>query len=390
MEMWRAGDEVRGAWWLTGFSPVAGNCGRARKSRPAAPHSAAELPLALPGPALAPLFPLCPADPQPPTASPLPIPGGSETCSPSTAPSAKAADKSSARHSASPRSPAPPFRIDRIRGGRPARPHAPAPRGRPPPRGDLRGRGGGRRVGLRAPDLLARPRPPRRVPLRHRLGRRRRAGPPKRSCRGLMLAGGPSAVTLEGGTHNPFAPPLDFLEKSFLPLPGPGVGPRVTIAPGSGGASTPPAAAGSWPRIEPAAAFSPLSTWTRRPLPEPRRLCTAVVAGLPEADRQPRGGGGEAGGPAGRRGPASRPCALPDDQGPGNVVLIEVGGEAGSPKSSPASAAGASAPRTSPPRPLREAGGVPRVRRALSGRTWPTSCCCRWPWPAAARSSPAR
>lgn len=34
----------------------------------------------------------------------------------------------------------------------------------------------------------------------------------------LMLADGESNLTLEGGTHNPFAPPLDFLTKSYLPL----------------------------------------------------------------------------------------------------------------------------------------------------------------------------
>ncbi|MGE0884668.1 MAG: RNA 3'-terminal phosphate cyclase [Blastocatellales bacterium] len=34
----------------------------------------------------------------------------------------------------------------------------------------------------------------------------------------LMLVDGKSKLTLEGGTHNPFAPPFDFLEKAFLPL----------------------------------------------------------------------------------------------------------------------------------------------------------------------------
>src|SRR3954451_3045345 len=34
----------------------------------------------------------------------------------------------------------------------------------------------------------------------------------------LMIAGGPSVITLEGGTHNKHAPPFDFVEKSFLPL----------------------------------------------------------------------------------------------------------------------------------------------------------------------------
>ncbi len=34
----------------------------------------------------------------------------------------------------------------------------------------------------------------------------------------LLIAGEPSEITLEGGTHNPFAPPFDFLEKAFLPV----------------------------------------------------------------------------------------------------------------------------------------------------------------------------
>jgi RNA 3'-terminal phosphate cyclase (ATP) len=33
----------------------------------------------------------------------------------------------------------------------------------------------------------------------------------------LMLAGKPSTLILEGGTHNPFAPPFDFLVRTFLP-----------------------------------------------------------------------------------------------------------------------------------------------------------------------------
>jgi RNA 3'-terminal phosphate cyclase (ATP) len=34
----------------------------------------------------------------------------------------------------------------------------------------------------------------------------------------LMLTNGPSEIVLEGGTHNPFAPPYDFLAEVFLPL----------------------------------------------------------------------------------------------------------------------------------------------------------------------------
>jgi RNA 3'-terminal phosphate cyclase (ATP) len=34
----------------------------------------------------------------------------------------------------------------------------------------------------------------------------------------LLLASGPSELTLEGGTHNPWAPPFDFLSRAFFPL----------------------------------------------------------------------------------------------------------------------------------------------------------------------------
>lgn len=44
----------------------------------------------------------------------------------------------------------------------------------------------------------------------------------------LMIAGGPSRLDLEGGTHNVHAPPVEFLEKTFLPLVN-RLGPRVTL-----------------------------------------------------------------------------------------------------------------------------------------------------------------
>ena len=34
----------------------------------------------------------------------------------------------------------------------------------------------------------------------------------------LLTASGESKITLEGGTHNPWAPPFDFLAKAYLPL----------------------------------------------------------------------------------------------------------------------------------------------------------------------------
>ncbi len=34
----------------------------------------------------------------------------------------------------------------------------------------------------------------------------------------LLLAEGESTISLEGGTHNPYAPPYEFLEKAYIPL----------------------------------------------------------------------------------------------------------------------------------------------------------------------------
>lgn len=44
----------------------------------------------------------------------------------------------------------------------------------------------------------------------------------------LMVANGPSEVVIEGGTHNPFAPPFDFLARAFLPLVE-RMGPKVSV-----------------------------------------------------------------------------------------------------------------------------------------------------------------
>src|SRR5262245_30390751 len=42
----------------------------------------------------------------------------------------------------------------------------------------------------------------------------------------LLVASGPSTLTLEGGTHNPWAPPFDFLNSVLLPIVG-RLGPHV-------------------------------------------------------------------------------------------------------------------------------------------------------------------
>jgi len=43
----------------------------------------------------------------------------------------------------------------------------------------------------------------------------------------LMIADGPSRLVLEGGTHNPWAPPFDFLQRSYIPLVN-RLGPTIT------------------------------------------------------------------------------------------------------------------------------------------------------------------
>lgn len=92
----------------------------------------------------------------------------------------------------------------------------------------------------------------------------------------LLAAKAPSTLVLEGGTHNPLAPPFDFLARSFLPLLG-RMGPQVAVSlerPGfypAGGGRIRVA-------IEPAA-LSPLELPRRGEIRE--RRVVASVAHLP-------------------------------------------------------------------------------------------------------------
>jgi RNA 3'-terminal phosphate cyclase (ATP) len=49
----------------------------------------------------------------------------------------------------------------------------------------------------------------------------------------LITAAGPSRIEIEGGTHNPAAPPFDFLQKNFIPLIE-RMGPKVKLELGCG------------------------------------------------------------------------------------------------------------------------------------------------------------
>jgi RNA 3'-terminal phosphate cyclase (ATP) len=93
----------------------------------------------------------------------------------------------------------------------------------------------------------------------------------------LMTASGPSHIEIEGGTHNPAAPPFDFLQRSFLPLIE-RMGPKVTVNlerygfyPAGGGRFT--------VDITPCAELQPLELGDRGEITEKR--VRALVANLP-------------------------------------------------------------------------------------------------------------
>lgn len=93
----------------------------------------------------------------------------------------------------------------------------------------------------------------------------------------LMLADGPSQLTLQGGTHNPLAPTFDFLQLAFLPLIR-RMGPTIDAAlerpgfyPAGGGKFT--------VAIAPVVSLTPLVLETRGALVQ--RTARALVAHLP-------------------------------------------------------------------------------------------------------------
>lgn len=137
----------------------------------------------------------------------------------------------------------------------------------------------------------------------------------------LLLAGGRSTVVLEGGTHNPGAPPADFLEKAFLPIIN-RMGPRVGItlerpgfAPAGGGRLI--------VTVEPAPRLTPINLIDRGEVR--RRHARAVVAGLPRsiAERELMVVAQRAGWNPGELAVEQ----LPDACGPGNILLLEVESE---------------------------------------------------------------
>jgi RNA 3'-terminal phosphate cyclase (ATP) len=95
----------------------------------------------------------------------------------------------------------------------------------------------------------------------------------------LLTASERSVITLEGGTHNPFAPPFEFLSQSFLPLirrMGPRVAARLErpgFYPGGGGRMV--------VEIEPASSLAGFELLERGEIR--KRLVKATVSALPRA-----------------------------------------------------------------------------------------------------------
>jgi RNA 3'-terminal phosphate cyclase (ATP) len=134
----------------------------------------------------------------------------------------------------------------------------------------------------------------------------------------LMLADAPSRLTLEGGTHNPAAPPFDFLSRTFLPVLNQ-MGPTVTVNldrygfyPAGGGRFT--------TEIQPVAKLSPLNLGERGEIIS--RCAIGLVANLPShiAEREIATALKVLDWP-----PESRAMlGTRDSNGPGNALMLEV------------------------------------------------------------------
>ncbi len=137
----------------------------------------------------------------------------------------------------------------------------------------------------------------------------------------LLLADAPSTLVLEGGTHNPLAPPFPHVERAYLPLVE-RMGPRVKATLERAGFY--PAGGGRIVvEITPAAALAPLDLLDRGAVK--RVSGVATIANLPAsiAMREVETLRAVLGGDEG----SFRPEVLKDVAGPGNVVAVTVESE---------------------------------------------------------------
>ena len=137
----------------------------------------------------------------------------------------------------------------------------------------------------------------------------------------LLTADHPSTIDLVGGTHNPLAPPFDFLAESFLPIVN-RMGPEISLScdrrgffPRGGGRLR--------AEIRPADRLRPQDLLHRGPIL--RKNALAIVAGLPThiAKRELQV-------VRDRMAWQQEDCQPIEDRealGPGNVLLLQVAGE---------------------------------------------------------------
>jgi RNA 3'-terminal phosphate cyclase (ATP) len=137
----------------------------------------------------------------------------------------------------------------------------------------------------------------------------------------LITASKPSTLALEGGTHNPYAPPFDFLVKAYLPLVN-RMGPKVKAMLARPGFY--PAGGGRFSvTIEPAAELSGLELNERGEILS--RRAKAIVAALPLniAEREVN--------VVGHKMSWDKSCLQVENVegacGPGNAVTIEIESE---------------------------------------------------------------
>lgn len=134
----------------------------------------------------------------------------------------------------------------------------------------------------------------------------------------LMIADTPSSIFLEGGTHNPFAPPFEFLERSYLPLlihMGPKVDATLTkhgFYPAGGGRMQ--------AKVTPCSELAPLRLVDAEKIR--KRKVRALVAHLPEhvAARECRTAIGRLGWDES----CGAIATVSDSEGPGNVLMVEI------------------------------------------------------------------
>jgi RNA 3'-terminal phosphate cyclase (ATP) len=134
----------------------------------------------------------------------------------------------------------------------------------------------------------------------------------------LLVAEGPTTLILEGGTHNPWAPPFDFLQKAFIPLVN-RMGPHVDVDLERHGFY--PAGGGRFRvRVEPVAALSGFDLCERGETV--KRECRILMSNLPAHIGQR-----EAETIAEKLGWEPTCCAVDEVEspGPGNAILVEVG-----------------------------------------------------------------